>query len=135
MFETRRQGGCLCPDSVPCPPAGGSVTWQCSCSKASRLLPAPCWHEGIATRNTPGRGKDPLKNQSVLLRQKSTSHRSTRVRRAGSLMNLHFSANLFVPAEISLCTESSKGNRSALFCFVFSGIHQRGLPGPSCQQE
>lgn len=30
-------------------------------------------------------------------------------------MNLHFSENLFIPAEISLCTESSKGNRSALF--------------------
>lgn len=87
MFETVEKAGRV---SLPrlCPAClqGGSVTWQCSCSKASHLLPT----EGITTRNNLGRGREIPKNESVLLRQKSNSHQSTGVHHAGSLMNLHF---------------------------------------------
>lgn len=91
MFETVEKAGRV---SLPrlCPACkGGSGTWQCSCSKASHLLPSPYWHEGITTRNTLGRDREHPKNESVLPRQKSNSHQSTRAHHAGSLMKLHFS--------------------------------------------
>lgn len=86
MKLSRRLGGCLCPGSVSCLPSRG----------ISHLAesPSPCWHKGITTRNTLSRGREPPKNESVLLRQKSNSHQSTRVRRVNhhpvlphSLMN------------------------------------------------